>query len=178
MDFQELYLNKPLKLLSILKNGFIIDTTILLLFLIGLIDTRKNTKYLLKFNLSIEDYIIFTKFIEASKSDMYITPNILTEFHSLVKTKLGKNFIKNYKADLIPYINHLKERHYNKEKILILPKFVDFGFTDMSIFLATKEEKLNLLTYDRALCGICNTKHGALTIFFPDIKSLSYTIRK
>ena len=95
-DLQTLYFEKPHKLIHEFKNGAVIDTNMLILDIIGMIDKRKNTHYLQQLSYKPYDYHTFILFKENMKLDrVIVTPNILTEFFNIIQNKLGKTFFPN-----------------------------------------------------------------------------------
>jgi len=64
----------------------------------------------------------------------------------------------------IRLLQRLKETYINKDIILSEDKLLKYGFTDISLIEATKDDKL-LLTSDIALYGYCvKNKIPAITI--------------
>ena len=174
-DLQTLYFEKPHKLIHEFKNGAVIDTNVLTLYLIGIIDKRKNTHYLQQLSYKPYDYSTFILFKENMKIErVIVTPNILTEFFNIVENKLGKTFFPKYLDEMKPFLEKLHEKYYCKDKIINLPKFGDFDFTDLSIHLASNEE-YPIITSDTSLhsfCKSCKKHERNLVIHFNEIKNL------
>jgi len=142
-------------------KGIVIDTGPLLLVLTGLYG--HNIK---KFNYSEDNFILVKKFLEnfLEKSEIFITPEVLAEI-----SNLSKNEMKGFFYDFIYYskirlLQQLKETYINKDIVLSEDKLLKYGFTDISLIEATKDDKL-LLTSDIALYGYCvKNKIPAITI--------------
>ncbi len=173
----DLCFNNPTKLLQILNKGLVIDTKILILYLIGVIDMRKNTKYLGNFNYKISDFKAFINFKEKLKiRNFIVTPNILTEFFNQIENNLGSKFFPKYKEELKPFIEDFEEKYYQKEKIVKLPKFGEFDFTDLSIYLSASLDKHNIITPDKSLYYLCKGESNSLIIGLEDIRNLDLNL--
>ncbi len=176
-DIFNLCLDNPAKFLQILNRGIVIDTKILILYLIGVIDMRKNTKYLRSFNYNLSDFKAFINFKEKLKiRNFIVTPNILTEFFNQIENKLSPNFFPKYKEELKPFIEDFEEKYYQKEKIVKLPKFGEFDFTDLSIYLSASLDKHNIITPDKSLYYLCKGKSNSLIISLEDIRNLDLNL--
>lgn len=127
----------------------IIDTNVLLPFLIGLY----STKELRKLGFKEEDFMLLVKFIRKFNRKL-VTPQILAELSNLAKQKLKGNF-SDFIHNSIKTLMNLDEQYVNKRDILQKIKEVqDFGLTDTSLIKAANKDRL-LLTADGPLYGYC-----------------------
>lgn len=90
--------------------------------------------------------------------DVYITPQILAEFHALVEGRLPKSeflsFIKCYHGAL----EKMKEEHISKDELLSQKnsKHWKFCFTDTSLISLARSKQLAIITVDRPLKAYCS----------------------
>ena len=143
------------------SKGIIVDTNLLILFVVGGYDISyiekcnriKNKRY------TIEDYR-FVNNLLASFAKIYVTPQVLAEFSNLSFNDIkGQAFLKYFEY-VLKIIRESSEGYISKDIILNISMFKKFGFTDASIFKLASKEKLPVITDDLPLhhylinCGI------------------------
>jgi len=126
--------------------GILLDTNILLLYLIG----SFNTDYIREFNRTAmydaEDFewvIRYSSFFEK----VVITPHILTEVWHFVK-KVRNDYLSYFIESSVNAFEVFKEDYVDKKLILQDKSLQYVGVTDLSIIIASKTENYLVLTDD------------------------------
>lgn len=140
-------------------DGIILDTNILILFLIGKYDKGLIEKYELLNNsdksYTTEDYEILNEIVNYFKL-LVITPQILSEISNLSITKnkgLGRTGLDGYISSVAARFKESQERYCQSGflwglEIEVLRKY---GFTDINMIGLSKSNNLPILTDDLAL---------------------------
>ena len=139
------------------SRGILVDTNLLLLFLIGIFGENhiKEFKKIQKY--SIEDFNIVNNIIRRF-SRINVTPQILAEISNLSK-QMYKSNLKQYFLYLIDRIRRSKEIYINKNDLLLVPELLPkYGFTDLSILESAKVTKCLVFTDDFQLVGFLRKK--------------------
>lgn len=139
------------KKLSDRTKPIIFDTSPLLLLLMGIYDKNAISSFKRLSNYDADDYELLFQF--ALKRKIIVTPHVLSEvsnFADRLKDKFSE-FLESNKMAL----NKIDEKYISKTYILSTPEVNKFGFTDISIILAAKENNALVLTDDFPLYGIC-----------------------
>ena len=138
-------------------DGAIVDTNILILFLVGNYDSTKIGECGLLDEYCIEDFETLKEIFKVFKK-IIITPHIIAELSNLSVT--GKR-LKIYGDGLISYLQtvveflKLVEERYQKLDCLWgmnLEILSEFGFTDMTIFELSNKTKTPVITNDSPFC--------------------------
>lgn len=139
------------------RNGVLIDTSVLKIIIDGIITTRISKKK----DLEFENILFFIDMIKMSNrwSKFLITPHILTEVCTHLRNDYNKH--TNYKEiveEIMPIIAQAEERNAGKKSIL---EFVDFKnpiieIGDISIFVVAdnfvnNNLKVSILANDEGL---------------------------
>jgi len=147
-------------------EGLIVDTNILLLFLVGnynkeLIEkcelfTNNNKKY------CVDDFETLKK-IFAYFRRLIITPQIIAELSNLSITGgdiKSKETFHAYINAVIDFLRSAEERHQKIESIwgMELKTLGSFGFTDMTMFELANQTKMPILTDEIRLFQYSNGK--------------------
>lgn len=159
---------------SYLRNGLIVDSCILIDFLIlHHFNTKEN------YNLTEEQKKLFlqlNRFLSVS-SKKYVTPHILAELSNLINIKT------NNPEDFSKLINLVKEKleeyeevHFSKKEILKEFSVNQFGITDISIKLLSKQDGKIILTKDGDFCNHCKYEEKLPAIHLEDLQSLFLTL--
>lgn len=144
-----------------IKNGIIIDTSVLKIIMDGIVSTRFSKKESLEFAeiLSFLDYLK----INNKRSKFFVTPHVLTEICTHLRNDYSKweNFSEIVK-EIIPIIAEMGDKAVKKDEIL---RFIDLKnpiieIGDISIFViaddfASRGVKVAILADD---CGL-NSKY-------------------
>ncbi len=139
------------KRLSDRRKAIVIDTSPLLLLLMGSYDKRAIDSFKRLSEYDSNDYDFLFQFV--AKRKIIVTPQVLSEVSNFAKGLKNRfsEFIKENRQTL----GKIDEKYIPKADILISQAVVDFGFTDASIILAAKENNALVLTDDFPLCGAC-----------------------
>lgn len=173
-----LFLGNRAVFLNMIRQGIVLDTKMLILYLIGIFDSRNNTDYLKRFGYDYFDFETVIRFKEAMKIERFVvTPNILTEFFNQAENKIGGWFFASNAGFIKPFIKQLSENYCGKDEIMEIPKFGEFDFTDLSIYLTSRNRDYNLITCDRKLYELCKGNTKKITILFEELKNLRYSMR-
>lgn len=139
------------------RNGIIIDTSVFLIILDGIVDTRFSRKP----SQQLEQISTFLDLLKVNNrwGKFFVTPHVLTEICTHLRGKYSKN--QNYKEivkEIFPILNDMEERCVKKDEILqsvnLLNPVVEIG--DISIFVvaddfASKHTKIAVLANDYEL---------------------------
>ncbi|RCJ33838.1 hypothetical protein A6769_24210 [Nostoc punctiforme NIES-2108] len=135
------------------QKGVLIDTNILLLFLVGSVNQERITKFNRTQQFIPEDYELLLEFI-ARFQKLVTTPNILTEVNSLAN-QLGEPERSQCFAIFAQFVKNvalLDEYYVNSLDAVNTEKFVKFGLTDSGILTLSKGKYL-VLTDDFKLAS-------------------------
>lgn len=142
------------KKLKTRKKPIITDTSPLLLLLIGLYDksTIKGFKRLSKYDS--DDFDLLFQFVATRK--VIVTPQILAEVSNFAKElKNNPDTFSEIIGKNKALLGKVSEKYIPINDILDSQELVRFGFTDVSIIVAAKENDALVLTDDFPLLGIC-----------------------
>lgn len=132
------------------KKGILVDTNILLLFVVGSLSPDLIKRISRTAHFSIQDFQIISKVIDFF--DVRITtPHILTEVGNLIG---NRNDIRNA---LRSYIEIVEERFSESVKIVSDDAFSKFGLTDTAVLDLSKNSCI-VLTNDGPLYGLLVSK--------------------
>ena len=149
------------------NRGIIVDTNLLILFLVGKYDIDYISKFKITYKYSIEDFEILRDFVVKFKK-IIITPHILAELSNL-SMKITENRLKEYFKYFIEILKKSDEINIDKNSIL-LSKYVDkIGITDVGIMLASENDDFLFITDDIKLAYISLSK-GLSVLHFSQIR--------
>lgn len=136
------------------QSGIVLDTNILLLYFIGIVDVNLISRFKrTKNKFSVEDYYLLSNLLRYF-SKIATTPHILTEVSNLsgeLRDRVKQDFFSRFAKGIT-----LLEEHYTCSADLAkMPAFVKFGLTDAGI--AHLETHL-VLTEDFALAQYLQSK--------------------
>lgn len=159
-------------------KGILIDTCVLILFLIGKLDPNFIEKNDRVSKYSINDFKLLEKiFFIFKDKKFYITPQVIAELSNLTITKKGLagRALISYLSRVIEFLKTAKEHHQTVDclyemKIEILSSF---GFTDMTMFEIARKENLPILTEDRRFASYAES-NGVAVIYFDRIIASQY----
>lgn len=177
--------NDFFKILPFIRNGIIIDTSVLLLLLVGLIDKRFTSKYLAQYEYCLQDYEILITFLDRIKHNnkfnkFIITPHILSETLGHISSDLNKDGrFKLFLAQILPIVEDLKEKNAKKEFLCEQIKIgsrlkIEIG--DLSIFVITDQiltsnKKISILVRDKGFIDKFEYHPDILVMYFDQIKN-------
>lgn len=130
------------------QKGILIDTNILLLYLIGTVNLDRIAKFNRTEQFSPEDYNTLLE-VMVSFSEIVTTPNVLTEVNSL-SSKLGEPERSSCFQVLALSMTRFNENYVTSSVVSQRPEFTRFGLTDCGILELAQDRHL-VLTDDLKL---------------------------
>lgn len=135
-----------LHLIQQYKNrGILIDTNLVLLYLVGSFDTSLIRDFSRTSMFNEEDFERTSKFVDFFDYKI-TTPNILTEVSDLIDNR------QDLQAFLSGFIRIAQEKFIESKIVCQESAFIKFGLADMANFVAAKDSYL-VFTDDRPLYG-------------------------
>ena len=134
------------------SNGLLIDTNLLLLFLVGLYDRSYIDSFKRTRQYTAEDFDLVRRLARPFHK-LITTPHILAELSNLSLTMSSRR-VAEYFSLVIGVLKRMKETYAQKDTLLqrtLLPKV---GFTDLSILEAAKRYEYLVLTDDFKAAGL------------------------
>ncbi|HEY0083586.1 MAG TPA: PIN domain-containing protein [Pyrinomonadaceae bacterium] len=153
------------------SKGVLIDTNLLLLYLVGMYDPQRIPKFKRTMIFAIEDFFTLLKFFEYFK-EVITTPNILTEVNSLAN-QLPDNIKVAFYPKFAEQIANLQEHYIESTKVSFTPHFLKLGLTDSGILSLAQDQYL-VLTDDFPLAGRLE-KQGIDVINFNHIRTMNWS---
>lgn len=160
-------------------DGIIIDTNLLILFLVGSFDQDYIKAYKLLNNnnkeTSIEDFELLKNILDLFKK-LIITPQVIAELSNLSITKGGiqKDRLPAYLRTVIAFLKSSEERHQKTDCLwgLGMKVLSDYGLTDLTMFELSRQTGMPIITDD---FPFWHYSYGKIPIIkFQDIKNQSY----
>ena len=149
-------------------KGIIIDTNILLLYLIGRVNRERIPRFKRTAQFTPEDYDILLELVSKFKK-VITTLNILTEVNSLAN-QLGEPERSRCLVMFTRLISQIEEKYFESSTVAGYESFSRFGLTDCGIILLAKNKYL-VLTDDLKL-HLYLKALGIDTINFNNLRSL------
>jgi rRNA-processing protein FCF1 len=153
------------------RAGVIIDTNLLIIYLVGLyrpecvIDVVTN-------KTQPEDFMIIRDFLRKFKFDKCIvTPHILTEASNHTFDKFNNSNRPEYVTRALSFIRAAREENANMTDLIDLDHLPKLGFADSSIVEVSKKYKYLVLTEDFHLAQRLQ-KENCLAINISHIRQL------
>jgi len=140
------------------SKGVLVDTNLLLVYLIGTFDRSFLQRFARTKAYTPEDYDVLANFLNEFHR-VIVTPHILTEVSNF-SLRIKQPYLERYFATMVAALDSHTEKHVPKERILPSPYLSRFGFTDLSIQEAAEELGCLVLTDDLPLvihldnCGV------------------------
>lgn len=132
-----------------LNKGIILDTNLLLLYLIGLFNPALIQKFKRTDKYSNEDFVITGNFV-SKFNHVIITPHILAELSSLSKD-LPDTYLYSYFEVVIKTLSPYTERNISKDIIFQNPLLSRIGVTDVAIHQLSSDTAYLVFTDDMRL---------------------------
>jgi len=152
-------------------RGIILDTDVLLMFLVGTFDSEymkewKKTNY-----YTVEDFEIMKEFLRLFKI-MYVTPHILTEISSHTK-QMRSDIYEKFLVCFFAHFSKTVEKNVAKECIFDNSLFPILHVTDTSILDVARREKCLVITDDFSLYNNL-LNEGVDVINFNHLRSMEW----
>lgn len=150
------------------KAGLVIDTNLVLLYLVGLHDPDRIESFKRTRVYSVDDFSLLVYYINLFDG-FSTTPNILTEV---------SNFIDREQYDGVPLLTVLRdkviyrEEHYVESRIVLSNEdetFIKFGISDTVLYHLAQANYF-ILSVDASLCAFLESK-GLPALNFNHIRS-------
>ena len=154
------------------NKGLLIDTNLLLLYLIGEIDPRLIPAFNRTRQFVTEDFTSLKRIVSFF-SRLITLPGILTEVSNLAGSDLKGDWRDHFFAKFAGNIPLLTEEHVQSAQACATTAFSKFGLTDSAIILACKDQYLAITT-DAALAGYME-RNQLDVINFNNIRLLNWT---
>lgn len=151
-------------------KGLLIDTNLLLLYVIGMYDQDRIPKFKRTMAFTIDEFFLLATVFD-SFDKIITTPNILTEVSNL-SGQLPNNLHSYFSSDFAGRIPTLEERYIESGAISASVHFNKFGLTDAGIVDTVKGNYL-VLTDDLKLFSYLQNL-GIDAINFNHIRSLAW----
>jgi hypothetical protein len=137
-------------------SGVVVDTNLMLLYLIGKCEPGFISKYGRTDQFTIEDYEILSSIL-STFSLKFTTPSIVTEICNLsegITWKLRKRFFQTLSEELF----FCDEKYFESKIFSANSGFEKFGLTDMGL-LRLAQDNVLVLTIDSELFGYAQSSH-------------------
>ncbi len=146
-------------------NALLVDSNLLLLYLIGTYDRELIVRFKRTDQYTEEDFDLVASVIRRFPR-IIVTPQILAEVSNL-SMQLKGDHARAYFAVLIEVVRNSVEKHIDKDLLLDKANLPRFGFTDLSMLEASKQHGYVVLTDDfKAMallvthrCRVVNLNH-------------------
>ncbi len=139
------------------QRGLLIDTNILLLYIVGAVDINLIRNFGRTANFAENDFYVVSKFVDYFDTKI-TTPHIFTEVSNLFGNRA------NLQAALSKYIELTKEIFLESKKVAETKTFLQFGLADAAISETARNSFL-VITNDNPLFGyLINQKVDAVSL--------------
>ncbi len=151
-----------LRLEKFVKTGVVFDANVLLLYVIGSINTNLISTYKRTASFNIDEFIFLNQ-IQSYFGSIYTTPNSLTEVSNLLESKYVNSKSK-YLEELSKHIPQLNEVYTCSNEACKDDHFSIFGLSD-STLISMAKRGFYIVTADGPLYfRICKQGYGAFNI--------------
>lgn len=137
-----------------MPNKILLDTSPLLLFLIGSFDKNQLSK--IKYRDTPFDKVDYDLLADYLKScQIFVTPQILAEMSNIAKKSLKNSLFQRFMEKIAHLIkNRVLEIYMPKDKILTIEGTFKYGFSDISLYCAANHAK-TIVTADLPFHKFC-----------------------
>lgn len=144
------------------REGIILDTVVLLLYLVGKYDIQCIKSFEPTHHYEKEDFDLLIKLIKPFKK-IIVTPHIIAEVSNISLRHMKNARLQQYLCVLVDQLkdkNITDERHiyFDNWQDKTIGRLVAFGFTDMGIYEVSKENNLPIITDDQELYNFSKSK--------------------
>ena len=150
-------------------RGVLVDTNLLLVYLVGMLDPGRLTKFKRTAAFTADDFYLLARLLRFL-GKIVTTPNILTEVNSL-SNQLPEAVKKGYYAAFARRILLMDEHYIASEQVTSLDSFARLGLTDLGIAELARHSYL-VLTDDFRLTHHLHSL-GVEAINFNHVRDLS-----
>jgi hypothetical protein len=153
------------------SNGLLVDTNLLLLFLVGAYDRGYIRTFKRTQRYTEEDFDLLAGLIPQFHR-IVVTPHILAELSNLSLAMKGDRAVA-YFVVLVEVLREAREVHIDKDVLLDYGWLPRVGFTDLSILEASKRHDYLVLTDDFEAAGLLACE-GCDVINWNHVRQLSW----
>lgn len=143
-------------------RSFILDTSPLLVYVVGAFDKRYLTK--ISYQSRSFDNLDFEILSQSLHGKIvYVTPQILAELSNVIENALGPELLQAcIRATTLLIRDGLLELYVPKNDLLLVECAAKFGFADASLFCSTDRIDTTIITGDLPFYGFClaHKKHA------------------
>ncbi len=134
-------MNEITRLFSLYRTrGILIDTNILLLFFVGVVNRERISRFNRTERFSPEDFDLLVSILEHFQK-IVTTPNVITELNSFIN-QLGDPERSECYIAVAQQLSKLDEFYLESKQIAQLEKFSTFGLTDIGIMQVAQRKYL------------------------------------
>ena len=133
------------------RQGILLDTNLLLILFLGLVDKKLLQTHKKSQDYSIDDFEFISKYIDKFHK-RWTTPHILTEVSNLASLTKSKHRYLFAKVSQV-IANHYFEDYIPYQELTGTAEFVDFGLTDSCILTLAKTKNILIATNDLPLAN-------------------------
>lgn len=134
------------------SDGLLIDTNLLLLYLVGAYDKGFIGRFNRTAQYSDEDFQVVCRFVSGFRK-VITTPHILAELSNL-SFQMPKSKIREYFVYVVDFLRRAGEHYVKKDCMIGSDLLARVGFTDLGIIEAAKQGNYLVLTDDFETAGI------------------------
>ena len=166
------------------SDGIILDSNLLLLFLIGNYNSQLIDNYnpisKSRQDYSVDDFERLKQILKLFLNKIIITPQIIAEVSNLTitgnRSAYGEQLLGYIKA-VISLMQEMTEHHQSSNCLwgMEIKIISEFGFTDLTILELAKEKRLPILTDDFPFFSLAISKKIP-TFRFSDYKNSKYKL--
>jgi rRNA-processing protein FCF1 len=131
------------------SNGILLDTSLLLVVSVGMLDEKMITRFKLTHTYSIDEFRLLFRLILSFKP-CYVSPHILAELSNHAE-KLGNDLLTDYYRKCLCLLKEQLEVYVPKDNLLSELNLPQLGFTDASILKICLEKDCVAFTADGPL---------------------------
>jgi rRNA-processing protein FCF1 len=134
------------------KIGVVVDTNILLLWVVGTTNTSRITRFKRTEQFSEEDFDLLVDVLNYFHQ-IWTTPNILTEVYNFANQLRGNEREQALSVFAAGIQATLYEQYYTSPDLSLRADFLRLGLTDCSIIEMAEQETVLVLTDDFTLAN-------------------------
>ena len=150
------------------RNGILLDTELLLVLTVGLLDPHRIPRFKKTQKYVIDDYQYLQR-LASQFSPLYVSPQILAELSNHADM-LGAYLVTQFYKNSFELLRSQFEVYVSKDDMLTELMLADFGFTDTSLYKLCVAKNCVLFTADRKLAGKM-TSRGVAVVDYNVIKT-------
>ena len=155
-------------------KGVIFDTNVLLVFLVGLWNVKKISRFKRTSAYNEKDFELLLA-IAQTVGKLVTTPHILTETCNLCDTYNRQHGNEIY-GGIVNLVNNVVERRQEAVRLTSDPLFLTFGLADMSLIDASRHH--HLVVTDEASCYAAISNMGGLVVNLNHFRSAIWLAEK